>query len=114
MRVILVMLLSLALTACTAMMVGGGASGSYPANEAERPAGVVSTDAAITNRIKSRYAADPVIRGFSIGVGTYEGTVTLYGAVGSILARNRAVSLARQTDGVKAVNDQIVIEDRSE
>lgn len=114
MRVILVMLLSLALTACTAMMVGGGSTGSYPVSKDERPAGAASTDAAITTRIKSKYAADSVVSVFSIGVRTYEGTVTLYGAVGSIMARNRAVSLAWQTDGVKAVNDQIIIEDRSE
>ena len=50
---------------------------------------------------------------FNIGVRTYEGTVTLSGTVGSILARDRAVSLARETDGVVTVNDQILIEDRS-
>jgi osmotically-inducible protein OsmY len=42
-----------------------------------------------------------------------QGTVTLTGTVGSILARNKAESIARDTDGVRAVNNQIVVEDRS-
>ena len=113
MRVILVILVSAALTGCTAMMVGGGASTGYQVGKDERATTVASTDAAITTEIKSKYVADSVVSAFNINVTTYNGTVTLSGAVDRIMARNRAVSLARQTNGVRAVNNRIVIEDRS-
>jgi osmotically-inducible protein OsmY len=46
-------------------------------------------------------------------VRTYEGTVTLTGTVGSFVARDQAGRIAKQTSGVKNVNNQIVVEDRS-
>ena len=113
MRVLMVLLVSLALAGCTAMMVGGGSTGGYQVGKDERSASIVAGDSAITTKIKSRYAADSVVSVFNIGVRTYEGTVTLSGTVGSILARDRAVWMARETDGVRAVNNQILIEDKS-
>ena len=113
MQVILVMLVSLVLMGCTAMMVGGATAGGYQVDEQERSANRVSEDSAITSEIKGKYAGDSVVSVFNIGVRTYEGTVTLSGTVGSILARDRAGWLARQTDGVRAVNNQIVIEDQN-
>jgi osmotically-inducible protein OsmY len=114
MRLVLILLVSLALTGCTAMMVGGGTTAGYPAGKDERTASDVAADAAITSKIKSKHAADSVVSVFDVGVRTYAGTVTLYGSVGSIRARDRAIWLARETDGVQAVNNQILIEDRSE
>lgn len=114
MRVVLVLLASLTLTGCTALMVGGAATVGYQVGKDERGASVVAADSAITTKIKSKYVADSVVSVFNIGVRTYDGTVTLTGTVGSILARDRAVSLARNTDGVRMVNNQIVIEDRSQ
>ena len=85
----------------------------YQLGKDERPPSVVTTDSTITTKIKGKYAADDVVSVFNIGVRTYEGTVTLSGAVGSILARDRAEALAWETNGVKMVNNQITIEDRS-
>ena len=113
MRVILILLVTLSLAGCTAMLVGGAAAVGYQVGKDERTASVVAADSAITTKIKGKYAGDSVVSVFSISVRTYEGTVTLSGTVGSIRARDRAVWLARETDGVKAVNNQIVIEDRS-
>ena len=113
MRVSLILLVALAVTGCTALMVGGAAAVGYQVGKDERTASVVAEDSAITTKIKSKYVADSVVSVFNIGVRTYQGTVTVSGTVGSILARDRAVSLARETDGVVAVNDQILIEDRS-
>jgi osmotically-inducible protein OsmY len=50
---------------------------------------------------------------FNIGVRTWKGTVTLSGTVGSYVARDQAEALAKDTGGVRAVNNHIVIEDRS-
>ena len=114
MRVVLILLVSAAFTGCTAMMVGGGTTGGYEAPKDERTVSEVGADSAITSKIKAKYAADSVVSVFDISVRTYEGTVTLSGAVGSVRARDRAVWVARETDGVMAVNNQILIEDRSQ
>ena len=97
--------------ACTATMVGGG--GDYRADRDERDAGSVAADTAISSAIKGKIAADPVVSVFEIGVRTWNGTVTLTGAVGSIRARETAEDIARGTSGVRAVNNLIDIEDRS-
>ena len=102
------------LSGCTALMVGGAGTGSYEHRKDDRPASVVTSDSAITSKITGKYAADSVVSVFDIGVRTYKGTVTLTGKVGSYAARNQAHALAKGTGGVVAVNNQIVIEDRSQ
>ena len=114
MRIAMVVLQVLLLSGCTALMVGGAAVGGYQLGKDERPAGVVASDSAITTKIKGKYVADSVVSVFNIGVRTYEGTVTLSGTVGSHAARKQAESLARDTKGVLAVNNTIVVEDRSD
>ena len=98
---------------CTAAMVGGAAVGGYHVGKDERDPGVVASDSAITTSIKGKYAADAVVSVFAIGVRTWEGTVTLTGAVGSFRARDTAGDIASNTKGVKAVNNLIEVEDRS-
>jgi hyperosmotically inducible protein len=105
----LVLLVSiLALGGCTAVVVGGTGTSS-----SERSASVVASDSAITTKIKGKLAADDIVSIFVIGVRTYKGTVTLSGSVGTIVARDRAERIARETSGVKMVNNQIVLEDKS-
>ena len=108
MRKIVLLISLVALAGCTAMIVGDGGN-----NNSERTATVVASDTTITSKITGKFAADDIVSVFDIGVRTYKGTVTLSGKVGSIAARNRAESIARATKGVKAVNNQIVLEDRS-
>lgn len=103
----------LLLSGCTALMVGGAGVAGYQLGKDERPASVVTADAAITAKIKGKYVADSVVSAFNINVDTYESRVTLRGTVGSLAARNRAVAIATETDGVRSVDDQIKIEDRS-
>lgn len=113
MRIWSVLMASLALGGCAAAMVGGAAVGGYQLGKDERPAPVVASDAAITTKIKGKYVADSVVSVFNISVRTWEGTVTLTGTVGSYIARDQAEAIAKETRGVKAVNNQIVVEDRS-
>ena len=113
MRRLIILLSLLAMSGCTALVVGGAGVVGYQLGKDDRPPSVVTSDSTITTRIKGKYAADDVVSVFNIGVRTYEGTVTLTGTVGSINARDRAESLARETNGVEAVNNQITIEDRS-
>ena len=113
MRVLSVLIAMLVLSGCTAMMVGGAAVGGYQVGKDERPASVVASDSAITTKIKGKYVADTIVSVFNIGVRTWEGNVTLSGTVGSYIAREQAETIAKGTKGVKAVNNQIVVEDRS-
>ena len=113
MRFSLILLSLLVFTGCTALVVGGAADGSYDSGRNERPSSVVASDAASTTRIEARYVADSVVSAFDIHVRTYKGTVFLSGRVGSFVARDRAAELAKETAGVIAVNNQIIIEDRS-
>lgn len=112
MRILIVLVSFLTLCGCTAMMVGGNGGGYQPPKD-ERGAGVVASDSAITTKVKGKYAADSVVSVFNIGVRTWKGTVTLSGTVGSYVARDQAEMLAKGTGGVKAVNNHIVVEDRS-
>ena len=107
MRKTILLMSILALAGCTAVVVGNSGGG------AERSASVVASDTTITSKITGKFAADDIVSVFEIGVRTYRGTVTLSGSVGSIVARDRAESIARDTRGVTAVNNQIVLEDRS-
>ena len=113
MRYVLILVIALILSACTAMMVGGGAGGGYEGGKDERSAGVLASDSAITTKIKGKYVADSVVSAFDIGVRTWQGTVTLSGTVGSYIARDQAESIAKGTVGVRAVNNHILVEDRS-
>ena len=113
MRTLAAIVALLMLSSCTALMVGGAGVVGYQLGKDERPASVVASDSAITTTIKGKYTADSIVSVFSIGVRTYEGNVTLSGSVHSIAARDRAVTLAKETDGVRSVDDQIKIVDKS-
>lgn len=113
MRLTFLLILLLGLSGCTALVVGGAAAGAYQLGKDERPASVVAADSAITTKIKAKYVADSTVSAFNVSVRTWEGTVFLSGVVGSFVARDQAEKLARETSGVKAVNNQIVVEDRS-
>lgn len=114
MRIAIIFLSMFALQGCTALVVGGAAAGAYQLGKDDREPSVVASDSAITTKIKGEYVVDSEVSVFNIGVRTYEGTVTLTGTVGSFVARDQAGRIAKETSGVKNVNNQIVVEDRSD
>jgi osmotically-inducible protein OsmY len=69
--------------------------------------GCAQTDAGVTTSVKSRLAADQTVKAYQIDVDTHDHVVTLSGEVDSAVARERAVALARQTEGVNSVVDNI-------
>ncbi len=113
MRWMIVLLSVFVLSGCTALVAGPAAAG-YQLGKDERPPNVVASDSAITTKIKGKYVADSIVNVFNISVRTWEGTVTLGGTVGSYLAREQAEALAKETSGVTAVNNQIIVEDKSQ
>ena len=75
------------------------------ANRAEQ----MAADAALTAKIKSKMALDDNIEAIDINIDTAGSVVTLRGTVSSQDERQRAVRMARETDGVTSVVDQLVI-----
>jgi hyperosmotically inducible protein len=67
------------------------------------------TDAGITTNVKTKLAADDTVKAYEIDVDTRNGVVTLSGGVESAPVKERAVQIARGTDGVRDVVDQIRI-----
>jgi len=65
------------------------------------------TDAGITSAVKSKMAADDTVKASEINVDTHEHVVTLNGTVGSQAEKDRALMLARNTNGVNSVIDDL-------
>jgi len=75
---------------------------------AERTGDVIS-DAAVTTAVKSKFLADTSTPGLKIDVDTKDGVVTLSGTVRTRAEADRAVSLARDTNGVKRVVNNLKV-----
>ena len=86
----------------------GARAGEKIAEAGNRAAEVLS-DAALTTKIKSKMALDDTVKARDIDVTTRDGNVTLMGYVHSERERERAVALARETAGVKAVTDRLQV-----
>jgi hyperosmotically inducible protein len=65
--------------------------------------GDVITDAAITSAVKSQFLAEPGVSGLNINVDTSDGVVTLTGNVKTRAEADKAMSIARESKGVKRV-----------
>jgi hyperosmotically inducible protein len=64
-------------------------------------------EAGLTAKIKAKMALDDLVKARTINVTTRGTTVTLTGTVQSTAERDRAVTLARETDGVTRVVDDL-------
>jgi osmotically-inducible protein OsmY len=67
------------------------------------------SDPGITSAVKSKMAADDTVKAYRIDVDTKDRVVTLSGAVDTPAARERAVEIARGTEGVQDVVDRLTI-----
>jgi hyperosmotically inducible protein len=84
-------------------------SAQKKAGDAMDRGGEVLTDAAITTAVKSKFLADSDVPGMKIDVDTSNGVVTLNGTVPSAAEKRRAVQIAKETDGVKSVKDNLKV-----
>jgi hyperosmotically inducible protein len=66
-------------------------------------------EAAITTKIKAKMALDDSVKARRIDVSTDGTTVIVAGTVGSDREHDRALALARETEGVSTVIDRLVI-----
>ena len=76
---------------------------------AGRSAGEVVDDGTITTEIKAKLLNDDITRGLAVSVQTFQGVVTLTGAVDTQGQRTRATDVAYSVTGVKKVNNLVEI-----
>jgi osmotically-inducible protein OsmY len=72
-------------------------------------AACAASDPGVTTAVKTKLAADDTVKEYQIDVDTSGGVVTLTGAVQSQQAKDRALQLARETDGVSRVEDRLTV-----
>lgn len=66
-------------------------------------------DAAITTKVKAKFAADKTVDATSISVETLNGTVMLSGFAKSGTEKSQAEALARDVKGVKSVKNELSV-----
>jgi hyperosmotically inducible protein len=71
--------------------------------------GEVITDSWITTRVHSKFVGEDLLKDSDINVDTKDHVVTLKGTVMSAAGRARAVSEAKEVEGVRRVVDQLTI-----
>lgn len=67
------------------------------------------TDDFLVDTIRSKLAADQVVKGGAIEVDVKDGAVTLKGKVEEDRQKNKAEKIAKSVKGVKSVDNQLTI-----
>jgi hyperosmotically inducible protein len=71
-----------------------------------------TNDSVITNTIRAKYVEDPVVNFGDVAVTTMNGNVRLSGRVDSASESARAGQIARSVDGVRSVDNEILVRRR--
>jgi hypothetical protein len=82
-----------------------GETAAAAANQAQQ----ALAEGSLTAKIKAKMALDDSVKALDINVDTSGSTVTLIGVVGTDAQRQRALQLARETNGVTQVVDRLTI-----
>ena len=82
---------------------------AHDTSEATGTAGQAVSDGWITTKVKSSFVGVEALDGSDINVDTNAHVVTLRGTVPSAAARAKAVSLAKQVEGVRSVKDDLTM-----
>ncbi|MFT3800734.1 MAG: BON domain-containing protein [Burkholderiaceae bacterium] len=90
---------------CAALMASAGCA----VQRGQQTMGAYVDDAAITTSIKTKYVESKAVDANAISVETLNGTVMLSGFAKSATEKSSAETIARNTNGVKAVRNEIVI-----
>ena len=78
--------------------------------EAAKTAQEALGDGALTAKIKAKIALDDRVKALDLNIDTSDGVVTVTGKVRTSAERERALSLARETNGVRQVIDRTTID----
>ena len=91
------------------VVAGGEAAVPGGVRDAAASAGATALDAGITTAVKAKLLADSRVAGLAIDVDTRDGIVTLSGNVATAAQKTAAVQIARATDNVKDVKDNLTV-----
>jgi len=97
-----------AIAALVAAMTAFTAAGCAVTRHQET-VGAYVDDAAITTKVKAKFADDPTVSAMSIKVDTLRGVVQLSGFVDNSEAKATAEELARSVDNVKSVDNELSV-----
>lgn len=75
----------------------------------QESAGAYIDDASITAAVKAKFVSEKNVDASAISVETMKGTVQLSGFAKSTLEKDRAAQIARETKGVMAVRNDILV-----
>lgn len=81
---------------------------------AAKTTGRATSDGWITTKIKSKFVGDKLLKGSDIKVSTNGGIVTLSGTVPTEAGRDRAIAVAKDTNGAKDVVDNLTVAPKTE
>jgi hyperosmotically inducible protein len=87
----------------------GVGTAAHETKKAAKTTGEVVADSWITTKIKTKFVGEDALKHSHISVSTTDNVVTLTGTVASEAGRERAIAIAKQTDGVKDVVDKLTI-----
>ena len=87
----------------------GAREAAVEVRKAADVAGERLSDGWLTTKIQAQYFADRDIKARYLDVATRDGAVTVSGFVDNLAARDQAIQIARNTDGVRSVVDQLKI-----
>ncbi|MBK8814310.1 MAG: BON domain-containing protein [Methylococcaceae bacterium] len=93
---------AIAVAGCIAMGINGCAG-----TKIKESTGQYIDDAAITTKVNAKLVEDPVVSALRINVETYKGVVQLSGFANSRAEIEQAETLAKQTEGVRDVRNDI-------
>lgn len=99
-KLLVAAMVAVGLAGCANMGGGGGPT---------RTVGQAVDDVTIGTRLKAALAADPDLSALKINVDTTKGAVRLRGEVKTMALRRKAEDLARRIEGVKSVDNQLII-----
>lgn len=74
-----------------------------------RSTGQTIDDSAIATKVKTALIADPEVKGTQVEVEVFKGVVQLSGFVDSAARAQRAISIARNVQGVRDVRNSLIV-----
>jgi len=97
-------------TDVSASAKAAGAKAGDKARDVAGTTGKVVTDGWIKSKIASQYVTEDLLDKSDIDIDVSKGAVELNGAVRTMEAKNKATALAKGTDGVKSVQNNLKID----
>lgn len=105
----LLVLILFLFTGCAPMVAGTAGVSGYKAATDERSIGKLIDDSVIAGKIKTKLIGDEFVKARHIDVDVLKGVVYLIGVTESVSQKRMAADIARGVEGVRRVENQLVV-----